>query len=213
MTDINIYWNDVPGWFDWQEIYNEVAITTPTGSTVVELGVAFGKSTLYLAQKIHESGKDIRIMSVDRWTPHPDTNFIWHDSQSLDPGERAAYQYAERHNGFFNSFLHNLYHSGLSRYVDIVRTDSVRASELFRNEKPYFVFVDAGHDYDEVAADIDAWWKTGPEWMAGHDYTPHRPENFPGVIKAVHEKWGQENVEFRCGSTWVARRSHIERNL
>lgn len=221
------------GWFDWMKLYDEVALTTPPYTSVVEVGVAFGKSLLYLAQKIQETGKDIRVVAVDTWTPHMEHHFIWNkDTPNMPDSERVAYEYAEIHNGFYNSFLYNVYHSGLSKIIDIVRADSVIASAMFRpdvikqdfqiqaqypdrpkhtNRPVHFAFIDAGHDAVEVKRDIDAWWGVGPEWMAGHDYNRGSEQDFPGVWKTVDEKWGQENVEWVGQTCWVVRRSHIER--
>lgn len=48
-----------------------------------------------------------------------------------------------------------------------------------------FVFIDAGHSYEAVKADIAAWAPKVREggWLGGHDYHPAHP----GVIQAVDE--------------------------
>ena len=201
-------WQDVPGWFDWMDLYDEVALTTPPYSTVVEVGVAFGRSLLYLAQKIRETGKDIRIVAVDKWDPHPELHFVYNEYAEMPESERVAYEYAKKHGGIFEAFLYNLYHSGLANMVSVVRANSPLAAPMYR---PHFVFIDAGHDQPEVKADIDAWWASGPEWAAGHDYNRDSPIHFPGVWRAVDEKFGRENVEWRGQTCWVVRRSHLER--
>jgi hypothetical protein len=211
-------WRDVPGWFNGMDLYDEVALTTPPYTTVVEVGVAFGKSLLYLAQRIKETGKDIRVMAVDPWLPYPEHHFLTVPPQADTPdSERFAYEYAARHGGIFPAFLHALYDSGLAGIVDVVRAPSVAASRMAGapgapGARPvHFVFIDAYHVYEHVKADIDAWWATGPEWMAGDDFNPGSEVDFPGVWKAVHEKFGRENVGQRQTTSWVVRRSHMER--
>ena len=210
-------WRDVPGWTNCQDLYDEVALTTPPYTTVVEVGVAFGKSLLYLAQRIKETGKDIRVMAVDPWLPYPEHHFLTVPPQADTPdSERFAYEYAARHGGIFPAFLHALYDSGLSDIVDVVRAPSVAVARMFSAPPPgtrpvHFVFIDAYHVYEHVKADIDAWWATGPEWMAGDDYNPGSEVDFPGVWKAVHEKFGAENVGQRQTTSWVVRRAHLER--
>ena len=132
--------------------------------------------------------------------------------------ERFAYEFAARHGGIFPAFLHALYDSGLSDIVDVVRAPSVDASRMFmkrgivRPLRPvHFAYIDAYHVYEHVKADIDAWWATGPEWMAGDDYNPGSEVDFPGVWKAVHDKFGAENVGQRQTTSWVVRRAHLER--
>jgi hypothetical protein len=211
------------------DLYDEVALTTPPYTTVVEVGVAFGKSLLYLAQRIKETGKDIRVMAVDPWLPYPEHHFLTVPPQHDTPdSERFAYEFAARHGGIFPAFLHALYDSGLSDIVDVVRAPSVAAARLcgtphmfypadyIRHNIPdvrpvHFVYIDAYHVYEHVKADIDAWWATGPEWMAGDDYNPGSEVDFPGVWKAVHEKFGAENVGQRQTTSWVVRRAHLER--
>jgi hypothetical protein len=205
----SITWETVPGWFDWMALYDEVAATTPDGATVVEVGVAFGKSLFYLAQKIKETGKNIRIVAVDKWAPHPETHFIWHPYEGMPDSERVAYEYAARHGGIFEAFLYNLYHSGFANMIDVVRADSSLSARLFtaHDAPPHFVFIDAGHEASEVKADIDAWWALGTPWMAGHDYNRGSERDFPGVWKTVDAKWGQENVEWVGQTCWVVRRA------
>ena len=217
---MSLKWSDIPGWYDWHDLYDEVAMTTPTGSVVVEVGVAFGRSLLYLAEKIAETGKQIQLIAVDRWEPYQEASFIWNESADMPQSERAAYEYAAKHNGIFAAFLHNLYHSGHANRVSVVRMDSVQAAQSFlaAGIRPHFVFVDAAHDYENVKRDIDAWWETGPEWMAGHDYNRGSDIHFPGVWKAVDEKFAggnpervKQDIEWRGQTCWAVRRSHLER--
>ncbi len=66
--------------------------------------------------------------------------------------------------------------------------DSREQAARVPDESLDFVFIDAGHSYAAVRADIDAWWpkvKRGG-WFGGHDYHEHHP----GVIQAVQERFG-----------------------
>lgn len=212
-------WEDVPGWFDWNDLYDEVALTTPPYSSVVEVGVAFGKSLLYLAQKLKETGKPgIKLYAVDPWLPYNEHHFIYDPATATNDYERYASDYARKHGGVYPAFLHALQASGLSDIVSVVRADSVTASRLFGGKAPHFVFIDAEHTAASVAEDLNAWWSagwqgngTGPEWMAGHDYNRGSEDDFPGVWKTVDERFGQENVEWRGQTCWVVRRAHLER--
>ncbi len=219
-TPGRVTWRDVPGWMDFFDLYDEVAMTTPPYSTIVEVGVCFGKSLLYLAQKIRESGKDIKLVAVDGWRDYPGHKFIYSPEDSdanvaavsdLSKAEQDACAYARKYGGTYQAFMHNLRASGFADMVQVVRSDSAAAASMFMEAPPYFVFIDADHEYAPVKADIDAWWATGPEWMAGHDYNRGDAVNFPGVWQAVHEKWGERNVGWRNHTCWTVRRSHLER--
>jgi len=206
------YWRQVPGWTDWGELYNEVAMTTPPGSVIVEVGVAFGRSLLYLAQKIKETGKDIQVCAVDRWTPYPEHHFIYDETAPVVESERVAYECAKKHGGVFPAFIHHLNESGLADYVNVMRMDSIAAAQSFiaSGIKPHFVFIDAEHEYEAVKKDLDAWWATGPEWIGGHDFSPKSEINFPGVWKSVFEKWPETKVKWQGSTCFVVRRSEIE---
>ena len=209
-------WTDVPGWTNCMDLYDEVALTTPPYSTVVEVGVCFGRSLLYLAQRIKETGKQIQVVAVDRWEPYPEHRFIYTPGAAANESEEQAYEYAARYNGTYGAFIHAVHASGLADIINIVRADSVDAARLFARKPPHFVFIDAEHTYNAVKADLDGWWScgangSGPEWMAGDDYNPGSEVDFPGVWKAVHEKFGAENVGQRQTTSWVVRRSHLER--
>lgn len=201
---MSVIWSDVPGWFDFQDIYDEVALTTPPHSTIVEIGVGFGRSLLYLAQQVRETGKAIRIVGVDPW---PD-KWWFHDADYVPPvgsTEEWALHEIQKHGSVYAAFLHNLYHSGLSGLVDIVRVPSINAAAMF--DEPmfgaHFVFIDGNHTYEYVRPEINDWWNTGVEWLAGHDYDRE------GVRRAVDEEFGAD-VEIRRGTTWIARCASID---
>jgi hypothetical protein len=46
-----------------------------------------------------------------------------------------------------------------------------------------FVFIDANHDYEAVAQDLDDWAPKVSDMLAGHDWTE------PGVSRAVNERF------------------------
>lgn len=75
---------------------------------------------------------------------------------------------------------------------------SIYAATLVERNTLDFVFIDAQHDYQSVKNDIDLWLpkiKKGG-FISGHDYEP----NFPGVIRAVDEKF--KNVQKAENAVW-----------
>jgi len=75
--------------------------------------------------------------------------------------------------------------------LHIVKTTSLKASQLFDEEYFDLVFLDAGHQYQSVVEDIDAWLPLVKEGglISGHDYGAR---HYPGVKKAVGEIFGDE---------------------
>lgn len=61
-----------------------------------------------------------------------------------------------------------------------------------------FVYIDAEHDYDNVKRDIEHYLPMAKKYIGGHDYK----DKFPGVIKAVNEKFGKPDKVF-ADSSWL----------
>lgn len=82
---------------------------------------------------------------------------------------------------------------------------TVEGAGRVEDESLDFVFIDAGHSYSAVRADIDAWWpkvKRGG-WFGGHDYH----ELHPGVIKAVTERFSDNRgLVLEPFAVWWVRR-------
>jgi hypothetical protein len=95
--------------------------------------------------------------------------------------------------------------------LKIVRMCSAEAAKIFYHYKKYvdekyfdLVFIDAEHDYENVRKDILAWDPLIKEGkiICGHDYASREK----GVIKAVNEIYGKDNIEvIHPGSVWVKR--------
>lgn len=87
--------------------------------------------------------------------------------------------------------------------VRIVEAQSVEAAREVPDQSLDFVFIDAGHSYAAVAADIAAWRRTVTRggWLGGHDYHA----SCPGVIRAVSEAFDAASVQHHRGWVWGVR--------
>jgi hypothetical protein len=67
----------------------------------------------------------------------------------------------------------------------IIQYDSVRASRLFDQAHLDWVYIDGGHEYEQVKADHWAYYHVVRKGgiISGHDYSP----DFPGVCRMVDE--------------------------
>ena len=61
----NKSYKDIPGWFNWENLYDEIVAELDNGSRIVEVGSWMGQSVIYLAQQVAISKKDIKITIID----------------------------------------------------------------------------------------------------------------------------------------------------
>ena len=73
--------------------------------------------------------------------------------------------------------------------VKVIKMDTVEAGKSWK-DKVDFLFIDGGHDYKQVKADIEAWSDKVVGKIAFHDYG-----SWPGVTQAVDEAIGQGKLK------------------
>lgn len=181
-------WESIPGWFSSQALYDRMVAEAPQSALFVEVGCWMGRSTVYLAQKIKESGKNIQLFAVDTFQGSPEEPMLMAE--------------VERHGGSIESlFFANLKACGVEDLVQMVTDYSVHAAERFSDGSIDFAFIDAAHDEASVRADIRAWRpkvKRGGT-LAGDDYN-----TYESVRKVVHgELGGNYKVENNSWVSWV----------
>jgi predicted O-methyltransferase YrrM len=176
----------IPGWFNFDDVYREFVDRMESG-TIVEVGSWLGRSVVYLAEYVLEQQKDIRIYSVDTWQ---------------GSNEEAHRKYLEEIGGadaLYEQFLKNISPLPIDSIIPIRRA-SVEAAKLFADDSLDVVYIDASHNYIDVANDIDAWIskvKSGGI-IAGHDYSPNI---WNGVVCTVNATFG-ENIRVSRNS-WI----------
>lgn len=196
-------WSDIPGWFDYSDIYDHYVNTAPADrpSIIVEVGVAFGRSLSYLARRAIDSRKPITVYGVDPWVD--DWNPDWSKDETTRPTWGAEHaEWAREQGGPFNAFLTMMQRHAREEleFVRVLRCGSLAAARMLTDigpgEQPHAVFIDGDHRLGAVERDIQA-WKCATH-LAGHDYSP----DFPGVMQAVQEAFGLTGFE-HVGNSWV----------
>lgn len=147
-------------WFTYPTLYTDMVKKFSSGSVFVEVGAHKGKSSSYMCVEIANSYKDIKFFVVDFW-------------------------YSEGEADRFKIFMDNM--KPLKKRFKPLHMTSIEASKKFADNSIDFVFLDAGHEYEDVVEDVKAWYPK-LKWhgvMAGHDYYPDQP-TWGGAYKAVH---------------------------
>lgn len=183
---IKHFYKKIDGWFNMENQYKKLLDHVPINGTFVELGCWKGKSTAFLLTELINSKLPKNIIVVD--------NFIGSDKTEV---ERIVYKDIQKDQAV-KEFLKNI-SPVKDALLQLFIQDSDIAAENFLNNSVDVIFIDAGHSFENVSADIKAWFpkiKKGGI-MAGHDYN----ESWPGVIEAVNSLLGKENITIE-NSCW-----------
>lgn len=175
-------WRDVPGWFDFDDIYDEAVeerkmFTRPV--RFVEIGVCFGRSAIYLATLIRDRvspGSRFEFDAIDGWEPGHVPEF---------PTLRAL---ADAFGGVRGAFEWYAGECGVRDRINVVQSRSLDPALLARYAPGSLdlVFLDTSHTYADTCAEIEAWLpKVRPGGVfAGHDWV----SAYPGIARALAER-------------------------
>ena len=160
------YYQSIEGYFDYDHLYDEIAETIPDGGQFVEIGTWRGKSLAYMLDALKQREKQVAVWGVDHYEGSP-------EALNLQ-------QMARLHD------IHAECQANLSRLeypFRLIKSRSVPAAEQFADGSLDAVFIDGGHSYEDVSADLKAWApKVKPGGiLAGHDL------QMSGVMQAVQE--------------------------
>lgn len=168
-------------WFNYEDLYSNMVTKFNDGAHFVEVGVWKGMSACFMAVEILNSGKQIKFDCVDTW------EYVETSSEIQEP----------QFESLFETFKTNI--EPVKDQINIVKNLSWDAANNYDDNSLEFVFIDAGHDYNSVMKDLNAWYpkvKNGGV-IAGHDY-----HYDVGVYHAVNEYFQGVNIT-QIGSCWL----------
>ena len=187
--------NEIPGWFSYQNLYDKMVESANDGATFVEVGAWFGKSTNHMASKIKESKKNIEFITIDTF------------KGSLD---EALHQNIVGSFGgdIYSDFIENTILSGNDKSFKTIKDTSENAAKHFPNNSIDYIMIDAGHDYNSVTDDLKRWYpKVKPGGIiSGDDFATNI---FDGVTNAVNDYF-YEQTEFVNGWSFVRKKPKIQ---
>ena len=162
----------------------------PAGGTWVELGSWTGKSAAYCAVELARAGKLGPFFCVDTWAGGEEHQL--YDQKFLTSLESI--------------FLKNI--EPIRDWITPITSLSWAAADQFDDDSVDFCYVDAGHTYDAVTQDLQAWWPKvrAGSYFAGDDYT----KGWPEVQRAVHDFFSPLDVRVRrSGRCWIVVKPEI----
>jgi len=184
---MNYYYRSIPSeeMSDFQRVYEKFVEMLPDESTIVELGVADGRSVIMLASLMKEAGKRCKIWAVDNFS------------------------YGGDHQR--NTVMKNIVNSGETT-IEIMDMSSLDASCRAQDNQFNMVFIDSWHTYEGTKAELRLWihkvMNTGI--VAGHDYL-----GIADVKKAVDELVPAEhlhieNTTYAHGVFWFIKSDEVK---
>jgi hypothetical protein len=195
-------WEQVPGYFDFDDIYAEMVARAPeSGARFVEIGVMFGRSTLFMAQAIAASGKKISFDAVDRfgWSKTDVVKFF--DKVVADSFARSSETPTTLRQEIVGLELREVvdlfvHKAELEKYVNVITSTGQERAAAYADGSLDFVFIDAQHTYKDTKDQLNLYLpKLKPSGvLAGHDFTKRYPE----VVEAVCEVLGTRAISRRC---------------
>lgn len=214
----------IPGWSVAYPTYFEMAAKA-NATVTVEVGVWKGLSSAYIASWLRERGTGVHF-AVDTWLgdvtmwllmrPHEPSSAATSTSNASRTSVDAAAAQRDLHlvhgrPSVYHEFLCNIADLKLSPYIVPLSLPSLLAARLMHAKgiDADLVHIDASHEYDDVVADLRAWWprvRCGGILM-GDDYA--RASNWPGVRRAVDEFVQRERLSLmkRDGNAkWAVQR-------
>jgi hypothetical protein len=181
------FYKNIPGYFDYEDVYAEVVKNAKDGHHFVEIGAWYGQSTAFLAVEIINSNKKIKFDVVDTWKG---------SEQMYDPTNPAYDKTLIEKGTIYPQFIENM--NPVISFINPIEKDSVDASSLYDDKSLDFVFIDAEHKYEYVIKDIESWLpKVKPGGIiSGHDY------GWDGVTRAINEVFGKDRYKTK-GQCWI----------
>jgi len=181
---VNHFYKDIYGFCDYMGLYKKVVEIFPSNSHFVEVGSFLGKSSVYMAVEIINSGKDIKFDCIDHWKGSEEH----YDNENIDT------------ENLYETFLKNI--EPVKGVINPVRAESVIASKLYKPNSLDFIFIDASHDEMSVKQDLTYWLPRLKEngMIAGDDIDNE------GVVNAV--KWFFDTGKLEIiGRQWLLARA------
>ena len=178
------FYEKIDGWFNCAPLYEYMVKNAKEGDVFVEVGVWKGKSAAFMGVEIINSKKKIDFYAVD----HFEGSIEHKDNPSVS-----------------NNTLKDECYKNLEPVMSVVKmlpVKSTEAAKIFADKSIDFIYLDGSHEYDDLKADIEAWFpklKDGGV-MGGDDYNVH---SYPDVKTLIDQIFPMAGIQ---GFVWSVKK-------
>lgn len=168
----------------------DLALRVCSAGDVVEIGSWKGKSTVWLAAAVLESGSGRRVYAVD---PH---------TGSKEHREAFGKVWT------FDEFLENIRHAGVEKAVVPLVKTSEDAAKSWQGVIG-LLWIDGAHDYESVRIDFESWepFLAENSVIAFHDTDTSDPRRF--VERYVYRGNKFKEIGFMHGITYATKSAEV----
>jgi len=167
----------IQGWQSANEaLVNAIQNIQP--ESIVEIGTWLGASALFMSEQTQAP-----ILCIDTFIAS--NEMLWR--------EKNVQNIVQNFNQIHNQFCINITNKKKNEQIAMLPMTSSAAAELFTKEqiRVDMVYLDAGHRFREVYADLQDWWPLTNKVLVGDDYSPQ----WPGVIQAITQFVQENNLQ------------------
>jgi predicted O-methyltransferase YrrM len=174
---------NVQGWGSDSSVFRYV-IERIQPESIVEVGSWLGASALHMA-----SLTKAPIVCVDTFLGSNEV--LWRENQVVSLNNNFS--------KIFNQFCANITVNKLNDQIVPLPMTSSSAAELLTKlyVKADLIYIDAGHRYREVYADLQDWWPLANKGLIGDDYSPE----WPGVIQAANQFASENGLDLQTNDS------------
>lgn len=189
---------DLQGWGSTHPLFEHV-LGTIRPRLIVEVGSWKGGSAIHMARLSKQLGLEAEIVCIDTFLGSPEhwTNPEFRPGLRLKNGQPRLY----------DQFLSNVVREGMQDVITPFPISSTAGAFVLMRAPmpPDMVYVDAGHEYEDVRRDIELYWdllRPGGVLM-GDDFVPL----WHGVIRAASEFASQRRLNLQLsGEKWIVQK-------
>jgi len=148
-----MYWEKIDGAFSFRYFYEAMARKF-NNATFVEIGTWEGQSIMFMAEKIKELKKNIKLYGIDTFKGNVE------HAEHPDVVSDKVYEI----------YLKNI--EPLKEYITTIKGSSHDVYNQFEDESVDFLFMDGDHSYAAVRKDLQLWYPKVKKGgiISGHDY-------------------------------------------
>ncbi len=145
---------DLFGWGSDAPIFREL-LEQIRPKLIIEVGTWKGASAVHMAGVCRQLGLDTTIVCVDTWLGSLE---MWQDQ--TDATRYGSLRLRHGYPSLYAQFLANVAHEGYQDTIIPFPQTSLIAARWFawKGVQADLIYLDASHDYDDVLADMRAYW-------------------------------------------------------